>query len=110
MTCSHKILVYSLFCPLFLVCVLVTQSCLTLCDPVDDTVHGILQAQIMEWIAVPFSRGSSQTRDQTQVAYQLSHKGSPGTLEWVAYPFSRGSSPPRNLTRISCLAGGFFTN
>ena len=36
----------------------VTQSCLTLCDPLDYTVHGILQARILEWIAVPFSRGS----------------------------------------------------
>ena len=44
----------------------VTQSCLTLCDPVDYTVHGILQARILEWVAVPFSRGSSQPRDQTQ--------------------------------------------
>ena len=42
--------------------------------------------------------------------YQLSHKGSPGMLEWVAYPFSRGSSGPRTRTRVSCIAGGFFTN
>ena len=45
----------------------VAWSCLTLCDPVDCTVHGVLQARIMEWVAVPFSRGSSQPRDQTQV-------------------------------------------
>ena len=38
----------------------VTQSCLTLCDPMDYRVHGILQARILEWVAVPFSRGSSQ--------------------------------------------------
>ena len=37
----------------------VTQSCLTLCNPTDYTVHGILQATILEWVAVPFSRGSS---------------------------------------------------
>ena len=37
----------------------VTQSCLTLCDPMDYTVHGILQARILEWVAFPFSRGSS---------------------------------------------------
>ena len=42
--------------------------------------------------------------------YQLSHKGSPRLLEWVAYPFSSGSSWPRNQTRVSCMAGGFFTN
>ena len=45
-----------------------------------------------------------------QILYQLSHKGSPRILEWVAYPFPRGSSWPRNQTRVSCLAGGFFTN
>ena len=45
------------------VCVLVTQSCLTLCDPVDcsppgSSVHGIFQARVLEWIAISFSRGS----------------------------------------------------
>ena len=45
-----------------------------------------------------------------QILYQLSHKGSPRILEWVAYPFSSGSSWPRNPTRVSCIAGGFFTN
>ena len=38
-----------------------------LCDPMDYTVHGILQARILEWVAFPFSRGSSQPRDRTQV-------------------------------------------
>ena len=46
----------------------VAQSCLTLCNPMDYTVHGILQARIPEWVAFPFSRGSSQPRDQTQVS------------------------------------------
>ena len=46
----------------------VTQSCLTLCDPMGYTVHGILQAGILEWIAFPFSRGSSQPRDPSQVS------------------------------------------
>ena len=40
----------------------------TLCDPRDYTVHGILQARILEWVAFPFSRGSSQPRDRTQVS------------------------------------------
>ena len=44
----------------------VTQSCLTLCDPI---VHGILQARILEWVAFPFSRGSSQPRDHTRVSH-----------------------------------------
>ena len=46
----------------------VAQSCPTLCDPTDYTVHGILQARILEWVAFPFSRGSSQPRDRTQVS------------------------------------------
>ena len=51
----------------------VAQSCLTLCDPVDcsppgSSVHGILQARILEWIAIFFSRGSSWPRDRTQVS------------------------------------------
>ena len=45
----------------------VTQLCLTLCDPMNYIVHGILQARILEWVAFPFSRGSSQPWDQTQV-------------------------------------------
>ena len=40
----------------------VAQSCPTLCNPMDSTVHGILQARILEWVAFPFSRGSSQPR------------------------------------------------
>ena len=40
----------------------VTQSCPTLCDPMDYTVHGILQARILDWVALPFSRGSSHPR------------------------------------------------
>ena len=46
----------------------VTQSRPILCDPMDYTVLGILQARILEWGAFPFSRGSSQPRDQTQVS------------------------------------------
>ena len=63
----------------------VAQSCLTLCDPMDHTVHRILQARMLEWGAFPFSRGSSPHRDRTQVFriagrffYQLSYQGNPG--------------------------------
>ena len=45
------------------VLVKVAQSCLTLCDPKDYTVHGFLQARILEWVAIPFSREPSQSRD-----------------------------------------------
>ena len=46
----------------------VTQLCPFLWDPMDYTVHGILQARILEWVVFPFSRGSSQHMDQTQVS------------------------------------------
>ena len=46
----------------------VAHSCLTPCEPVDYTVHGILQARILEWVAMPSSRESSQPRDQAQVS------------------------------------------
>ena len=46
----------------------VTQSCPTLCDPMDFAVHGILQARILEWVTFPFSRGFSLPRDRTQVS------------------------------------------
>ena len=66
----------------------VAQLCPTLCDPMDcspqgSSVHGILQARILEWAAISFSRGSSRPRDRTQVShivgrhfYSLSYQGS----------------------------------
>ena len=61
-------------CVCVCVCVLVAQSCLTLCNSMNCTppgfsVQGILQARILEWIAIPFSRGSSRPRDGTQVSW-----------------------------------------
>ena len=46
----------------------VAQLCLALCNPIDYTVHGILQARILQWVAFPISRGSFQPRDRTQVS------------------------------------------
>ena len=46
----------------------VAQWSPTLCNPMDYTLHGILQARVLEWVAFPFSRGSSQPRDWTQVS------------------------------------------
>ena len=73
----------------------VTQSCPTLCDPMDCIVHGILQARTLEWVAFSFSRGSFPTQGSNpgllycrQILYQLSHKESPRILERVVYPFS----------------------
>ena len=69
--------------------VLVPQPCPTLCtlmdwSPQGPSIHGILQARILEWVAIPFSRGSSRTRDRTRVSpncgrilYHLSQQGSP---------------------------------
>ena len=74
---------------LLCVCAKSLQACPTLCKPVDcsppgSSVRGILQARILKWVAVSFSRGSSQPRNQTwvsyicrQILYQLSYKGSP---------------------------------
>ena len=55
---------------------LVTQSCLTLCDPMDwsppgSSGHEISQARILEWVALSFFRGSSQPRDRTWVSYTI---------------------------------------
>ena len=46
----------------------VAQACLTLCDSMACIVHGTLQARILDWVPFPFSRGSSQPKDRTQVS------------------------------------------
>ena len=61
----------SLLRPFIYMC-LVTQSCLTLCDPMDcswpgSSVRGVLQATVLEWVAMASSRGSSQLRDQIYI-------------------------------------------
>ena len=58
----------SLIFQIMWVCAKLLQPCSTVCDPMDhslpgSSVHGILQARILEWVAMPFSRGSSQPRD-----------------------------------------------
>ena len=65
-------------------CMLSLQSCPTLCDPMDcspssSPVHGILQARTLQWVAIPFSRGSLWPRDWTHVSY-VSYIG-----RWVLY-------------------------
>ena len=72
--------------------VLVAQSCPTLCDPMNysplgSSVHGILQARVLEWVAIPFSRGSSQLRDQTQFSC---------TGRQILYRVSQGLIKPWN--------------
>ena len=82
--------VYSAF---VCVCVLVAQLCLILCNPMDcsppgSSVHGILQARILEWVAMPSTRGSFRPRNLTWVSciagglYHLSHQGSTRKFFW----------------------------
>ena len=86
---------------------LVAQSCPTLCNPMacsppGSSVHGIIQARILEWVAMPFSRGSSWPRIWTrisyisrQILYHLSHQGSPWHFKeyFKSLPFSTLPSP-----------------
>ena len=77
------------------VCTESLQSFLTLCDPMDcsppgSSVHGILQARILEWVAMPSSRGSCQPRDRTCVCYVTC------IGRWVLYHLG---SPIRTVTR-----------
>ena len=67
------------------------QACLALCDPMDrsppgSSVHGISQATVLEWVAMPSSRGSSQPRDPTPVSY---------VLHWQEGPLAPPGKPPR---------------
>ena len=93
---SQRLVAFAIREPHALVCVcqsvkvLVVQSCLIVCDPMDcspqvSSVHGILQARILEWVAIPFSMGSSPSRDQTQVAY-IAGNSLPSELPCIAPP------------------------
>ena len=99
---------------------LVTQSCLTLCGPMDcsspgSSVHGdspgkntrvgchaLLQAMS------PMQGLNLGLLHCMQILYYLRHQESPRILEWVTYPFSSRSSQPRNQTGASCIAGKFI--
>ena len=95
----------------------VPQSCPTLWDPMDYRVYGILQARILEGVAVSLSRGVFPTQGSNPgllhhiwILYQLRHKVSPRTLEWVAYPFSKWLFLTQDSNQGLCIASGFFTN
>ena len=101
---------------------LVTQSCMTLCDPINrsppvSSLHGNSPGKntrvgchaLLEEI-FPTQGLNPGLLHCSWILYCLSHQGSPKTLEWVAYPFSRGSSQPRDQTQVSCIAGRFFTS
>ena len=107
--------------PAVCVCAKSLQSCLTLlnlrdCSPSGSSVHGILQARILEWVTMPSSKGFSQPRDQTQVSHIAADSlasvppGKPKNTGVVAYPFFRGSPQPRNQTGVSCIADNLFTS
>ena len=100
--------------------VLVTQSCLTLGDPMDcslpgSSVHGDSPGKnaglgchaVLQGI-FPLQGLNPGLLHCKQILYHLSQQESLGILEWVAYPFSRGPSWPRNRTRVSCIAGRFI--
>ena len=72
-----------------------------LCDLMDYTVYGILQARILGSLSLlqgifPTQGLNPGLPHFRQIPHQLSHKKSVKILEWVAYPFSSGSSQPRN--------------
>ena len=84
--------------------VLFTRSCPTLCHPMDcsqpgSSVHGIFQAGILEWVAIFFSRRSSQPKDWTQVSWQIDG----ATMETVTYILFLGSRINGNPLQCSCL-------
>ena len=93
---------------------LVAQSCLTLWGPKDCSLQApmsmrILQARILEWVAMPSSRGllNPGLLHCRWNLYHLSHQGSYPIR--VAYPFSNGSSWPRNWAVVFCTAGRFLS-
>ena len=101
---------------------LVAQSCPTVGNSMDcslpcSSVHGDSPGKnngvgfqaLLQGI-FPTQRSNPSLLNFRRILYHLSHQGSPRILGWVAHHFSRVSSWPRNWTRVSCIAGGFFTN
>ena len=78
----------------------VAQSCMTLWNPIDYTVHGILQARILEWVAIPFSTHNAGIEPRSPAlqvgSLPADPPGKPRILEWVAYPLSSRCSRLRN--------------
>ena len=83
-------------------CCLVTQSCLTVCNPMDyspsgSSVHGILQARIVKWVAISSSRRSSWPRDQTWVSC---------IGRWILYHWATREAPIGSITITHILLFG----
>ena len=105
---------------IWVACCSVTESCLTLCDPIDCSppgsfVHRIFQVRILEWVAISSSRGSSQLKNQTQVCFiscigrqillPLCYQENP---IWVAHQFSSISQYyPTLWDPMDCSTPGF---
>ena len=94
----------------------VIQSRPTPCDPRDYIVHGILQARVLEWVAFPFSRESSQPSDQTQVSPALWVDSSPAEQQGKPKNIGVGSLSllhwiflTQESNQDSSVAGRFFT-
>ena len=91
--------------------VLVTQLCLTLCNPMDcslpvSSVHGILQARILEWVAIPFSRASFQARDRTHVY----HVAGRFFTVWAIKEDSEKADLKLNIQKTKVMAFGSITS
>ena len=82
----------------------VTQSCPTLCDPMDYTIHGILQARIQEWVAFPIFRGSSQPRDWTKVSLTVGRF----FTSWAAREAQVIIKEKLNNIQLSCMQMKFI--
>ena len=90
----------------------VTQLCLTLCSPVDYTVHGILQATTLLWVSFPFFRGSSQPQGQKpgvphcrQILYQLNHKP---TFSLSSFTFIKRLYGSSSLSAIRVVSSAYL--
>ena len=100
----------------------ITQSCLTLCNPMGcsppgSSVYGDSPGKNTGVGCHALHQGIFPTQGLNpdlpycrQIPYHLSHQRSPRILEWVAYPFSRGTSRSRNQTGVSYIANGFFAS
>ena len=88
---------------LLLVCCLVAKSCPTLCNPMDcsppvSSVHGISQVRLLEWVAISFSRQSSQPRDQTHVSCILNGFSTTESPKKPKIPHGMGQLSPQART------------
>ena len=92
----------------YLLCCSASQLCPTLCNPIDcsppgSSVHGIFQARVLEWAAIPFSRGSSLPRDQTRVSriHRRVLTAEPSERPCPVTAPKMGSPPPQSISSNS---------